>query len=395
MMPVQRSAATLCAAIRRFDPEASRLTAGCWLVGGTVRDLALGLEPHDLDIGCLDAPAEARRFARQTKGRLVDLGRERFTTFRVVVRGRAWDFSELLDGDLRADLGRRDFTINAVGLRAIEPRIEDPFGGLDDLDSRTLRMVHEANLLDDPLRLLRGVRLAAAFALDLDRATRDAIARHARQMADVAPERVTQEMRKLLELPARARAADLLHSSGLDAHLLGTPIPPGLSSRLERLHSSDPRVAWAVLLGGWGRDSIAELAARWKWSHNDRDFVASLRVLVEDFERSSDVERNAILLHDAGLEISEASVAVLRAEGHDDQAERIERLLRERADRLFDLDPLLDGNEIGVLTRIPPGPRIGQLRRGLVEAQIRGEVRSREEAVQWIHAQLETKASDR
>src|SRR5689334_826508 len=91
---------------RRF-PALAQLGEHCYVVGGAIRDLLLGLEPADADVACLE-PLTA---ARSLDGRLVRLGdEEHLSAYRVVLPEHVYDFAALLDGDLATDLARRDFT---------------------------------------------------------------------------------------------------------------------------------------------------------------------------------------------------------------------------------------------------------------------------------------------
>ena len=99
--------------------------------------------------------------------------------YRVVRAGRVFDFSERVGVTLDDDLARRDFTINAMALDLSLPAIHDPFGGRGDLASGIVRMVNEQNLEDDPLRLLKGVRMAVQCSFDIEPATVQAIRKRA------------------------------------------------------------------------------------------------------------------------------------------------------------------------------------------------------------------------
>ncbi len=146
--------------------------ADAYLVGGSLRDALLGLHVADLDIAVGgDALTLARTLADRVHGAFVVLDAERGVA-RVVadsVDGRAHlDIARLQGGSLQADLGRRDFTVNAIALplKAApssdwQEQVVDPSEGRDDLADRRLRLVSPTALADDPARLLRAVRIAA------------------------------------------------------------------------------------------------------------------------------------------------------------------------------------------------------------------------------------------
>ena len=96
---------------------------------------------------------------------------------RLVLGNWTIDLARQDGDDLKADLLRRDYRINAIGLTlTTEPKLLDPSGGIADLRDQRITAVHEQNLLDDPLRLLRALRLAAELSMTIDEATLEMIA---------------------------------------------------------------------------------------------------------------------------------------------------------------------------------------------------------------------------
>lgn len=173
----------LGAAIAAAHPEleAVRQAAGeeaVYLVGGAVRDLLLGRGRADVDLVVVgDAAALAARLGAET------VEHERFATAKVQVDGHEIDIAtarretypepgalpQIEPADsIEADLGRRDFTVNAMAipLRG-EPELIDPYGGRDDLQAGVLRVLHEGSFVDDPTRALRAARYAARFGFTL------------------------------------------------------------------------------------------------------------------------------------------------------------------------------------------------------------------------------------
>ena len=167
---------------------ATDLGVELWAVGGAIRDLAAGIEPAELDLACGESSAT---LAAATAARLRNGGGEaptvhrepRFATARIELRGRRIDLAELRSeryprpgalpevrsgATIEEDLGRRDFSVNAVALGVAGPRrgeLLDPFGGLEDLAARRLRALHAGSFRDDATRLWRGARYAAALGL--------------------------------------------------------------------------------------------------------------------------------------------------------------------------------------------------------------------------------------
>ena len=150
-----------------------------WLVGGAIRDRALGRATGDLDVVVDGDPAEAARAIASAAGRAACFAlSEEFGAWRVSARDSSWqvDVERLRDGSLEADLALRDFTVNAIAEPIAGGEPIDPLGGLEDLSAGRLRMVAPRAFADDPLRVLRLARIAVE--LDLHPSPRPC-ARHA------------------------------------------------------------------------------------------------------------------------------------------------------------------------------------------------------------------------
>ncbi len=199
-----------------------------YLVGGAIRDAALGRPVADLDLACAGARTLAAAVARSFKGTLVTLDPDN-AVYRLVLppaRGRALkqiDVAEILGRDIGEDLKRRDFTVNAVALglkTALPPAVPesdflDPRGGLADLRRGVLRVEDDKPFKDDPLRLLRAFRVAAQAGLTIEAETKALIRKHRRLIADPAGERVQAELLALLAAPGAAARLREMDECGL------------------------------------------------------------------------------------------------------------------------------------------------------------------------------------
>jgi tRNA nucleotidyltransferase/poly(A) polymerase len=196
-------------------PELAK-TAGVWLVGGAVREFLLGRHTGDLDFAVQgDGAAMGRRVAHDLAAAYYDLDRERGAG-RVIWtdpagRRRMLDFASLRGADLAADLAARDFTVNALAVPLAGPfEILDPTGGLEDLRRKVLRVCRESAIRDDPVRALRGVRLAVDLGLHIESTTRDRIRVDGRAMGRIAPERIRDELVRILSASRPGRALRVL-----------------------------------------------------------------------------------------------------------------------------------------------------------------------------------------
>jgi tRNA nucleotidyltransferase (CCA-adding enzyme) len=185
----------------------------------------LGSKP-DLDLVVpTDALDLCRQLSRRHGGSTVVLDAER-SIARLAIRGWSVDLARQEGPSLEADLRRRDYTVNAIAL-PLEPHaaLLDPTGGLGHLQERALVAVSEANLLDDPLRLLRGLRLASELGFELEARTWAWIQQHHGRIATVAGERVLAELEKLAGAPQGQRGLQ----QTLHCGLLQPWAPPGTS----------------------------------------------------------------------------------------------------------------------------------------------------------------------
>lgn len=181
-----------------------------YLVGGWIRDRLLGLLCHDLDFAVDgDALSLARRLADELRGAYVVLDAERGAARVVVSCGGVQtlvDLTRLQGPDILADLAGRDFTVNAMAVEVGEldapgATLMDPYGGLWDLEAGVLRMVSPTAFQDDPLRILRAVRLAGALGMTVEPGTEQAMATAAPLLTRPSGERVRDELAQILVLP--------------------------------------------------------------------------------------------------------------------------------------------------------------------------------------------------
>jgi poly(A) polymerase len=196
-----------------------------FLVGGSVRELALGRGVQDLDLAVSAQTLEVARDLAEALGGTYVLLDEAERTARVVWQGEILDLAEFRAPSLAGDLKARDFTVNAlaVDLQAVlgqEPlELIDPCGGLADLSRGRLRLVAPENFRDDPLRLLRAYRFAATHGFEITPETTDAIHDLAPEFSRVAGERVHQELFLLLKAPRAYPVLEAMAAVGLLAQV--------------------------------------------------------------------------------------------------------------------------------------------------------------------------------
>ena len=352
----------------RWPLPLSALPADAVLVGGAVRDAALGRleDAPDLDLVVADgAIALAEQLARHHRGSCVVLDAERDIA-RLVLRGWTIDLARREGPDLTSDLARRDYSVNAIALPlAPGSTVVDPHGGLEHLRHRTLVAIAETNLLDDPLRLLRGVRLAAELHFSIAEPTRTWIQRHAARLAMVAGERVLAELEKLATTPSghtglqQAWELGLLNPWGAKP-AEGLFLPPlceasaatlGLAPQEQASALPIARLAW--LLDGRAVEQL-------KGSRRLQQRCGVLRhwwqaLAGRPLDQLEEPARLALHEH-----LASDFPALVLGLNPEDARQALERW-RDPADPLFHPRAPLDGRQLQQALALQPGPALGQL----------------------------------
>jgi tRNA nucleotidyltransferase (CCA-adding enzyme) len=273
---------------------------GAWIVGGCVRDHLLGRTVNDWDICTSARPRELMKYFPKVIPTGIDHGtvtvvrdhaHYEVTTLRGeegYTDGRRPDKVFFLN-DVREDLARRDFTVNAIAYDPLGRVLVDPFHGLDDLKLRVLRAVGVATqrFQEDGLRILRGARFVAALEFDLDPVTEAAMAECVSVFRKVSAERVRDEWVKAMKAVSPSRAFRVMLRTGiLDA------VCPDLAALApsdmweHTLHTVDaaPRgsmVRFAALLmhlreGDSNIEAAETWMKSWRFSNEERSTIVHL-----------------------------------------------------------------------------------------------------------------------
>jgi poly(A) polymerase len=295
-----------------------------WLVGGAVRDRLLGRPVDDVDVAVVGDPRKAaRRIARETGGAAFQLSGA-FGAWRVVGAEHTWhvDLVSLRDADIEADLAARDFTINAMAEPLSGGELLDPHGGQADLAARVVRMVSPGALVEDPLRALRAVRLVTELDLELDPATGAAVAANAHGIAEVAPERVFGELKRVLTADRARAGLALMDEFGLLEEVLPELVPlKGVEQNV--FHHLDVYEHTLEVL-----EAVASLE---RGEHGDDIAALLAEPLADELTRGGGM-RFAALLHDAAKpqtrgELPDGRVTFV---GHDEAGADLARAVLRR-----------------------------------------------------------------
>jgi Poly A polymerase head domain len=321
-----------------------------WVVGGAVRDELLGREIVDLDIACREPKPAARAYAQRSGGAPFPLS-ERHGAWRVALEdGRTVDFTPLRNG-IEDDLATRDFTINAIAVPLAQGEPVDPYGGRADLEAKVVRAVSPRVFTDDPLRLLRAVRLEDELGFRLDSETEELVREHAGLVTQPAGERTLTELVRLSEDGYR-RADEL----GLLAPLEGS------SAGLDRPALVDRPAFRLVAVFG-------EALRRFPVSNETKRYA---RALLRAERPEGGSARSIHRFRRATEPWAEDAIVFV---GAPELADAV-REARESEPS----EPLLRGDELG----LPPGPEIGRLLERIAEERAAGTISTREEGLDLV-----------
>ncbi|MGZ6745586.1 MAG: CCA tRNA nucleotidyltransferase [Nocardioides sp.] len=444
---------------RRFADAGHELS----LVGGPVRDAMLGRHHNDLDFTTSARPEQTERLLKGWAEAIWDMGRAfgtigcrkgewqvEITTYRSESydpssRKPDVDFGDSLDGDL----GRRDFTVNAMAVRLPGREVEDPYGGVVDLAHRVLRTpgAPEDSFSDDPLRMMRAARFAAQLGFTVAPEVVSAMTAMAERIEIISAERVRDELVKLVCAPYPRLGLTLLVETGLAERVL--PELPALALErdehhrhkdvyehtltvLEQAIDLEPRLPregpdfvsrFAALMHDVGKPRTRRFVddGTVTFHHHDvvgakitRKRMKALRFSNDDIDAVSRLVELHLRFHgygsgewtdsavrryvrDAGDQLERLHV-LTRADcttRNQRKADRLRRTydeLEERIARLSEeeelasLRPDLDGNQIMAVLGIGPGREVGQAYQHLLELRMDHGPMSAEDAEAALRA---------
>jgi tRNA nucleotidyltransferase (CCA-adding enzyme) len=471
------------ARIIRAEPRVCRSEPRAYLVGGFPRDAALGLRSKDADLEVFGIPPE----------RLETLLKHRYPG-KVGCVGKAFCIFKLhLASDVELDISvprreskrgpghtgfhvegdpdmsleeaarRRDFTINAMAVDPLDCHFFDPFGGLEDLQARVLRVVDRERFGDDPLRVYRGVGFAARFGLQVEPGTMELMAQMVARgdLAELSRERITTEIKKLLLKSERPSVGfELMVQLGIIARhypelqaLRGVPQDPEWHPEgdvwthtmqvLDQAACIVRRPEWGfdeeeklqVLLGALCHDLGKPATTRWR-RHRGVERLCALghpeagrqpaQSLLSRWTFGLAIERGALALTARHMAPGQLYGQLQRGEMSPEQyanavrkllksihpvswrvllagceadfrgrglpgqekavfaaGEMLARTVQTRGLEDEAVRPLLRGRDL-LARGVAPGPEVGRLLRQIEEARDRGEIRTREEALQLL-----------
>ena len=373
----------------------SAFPADAALVGGAVRDALLNrLGPApDLDLVVAEgAIALCKTLSKRFGGSPVVLDAER-DIGRLVIRGWSVDLARREGQSLADDLQRRDYSVNAMALPlAQRDQLVDPHGGLEHLQRRQLVALAERNLLDDPLRLLRGLRLASELEFELDDTTTGWIQRHRDRLSSVAGERVLAELEKLCQSPQGQQGLQRCLDWGLLAPCPAlAPLTPLTAEQASSRGLSDqecqealPLARMAAVLDGTGLQQL-------KSSRKLQQRVQRLRHWQQRLGAQNPAEHAEALEEAERLQLHRdlsSDLPALLLHWPAPAAKAWLRRWRDPEDRLFHPRAAINGDQLQQELGLKASPQLGSLLQFLMLerafGRLDGTAEALERARQWL-----------
>ncbi len=357
------------------------LPPGTALVGGSVRDglLHKSSKQPDLDFVIpINAIKFSENLSKKINATFIKLDENRDIA-RLVINGWTLDFARQVGENLTEDLLKRDFRINAIALRFKEqPEIFDPTGGIDDLKSKKIVAISEKNLLDDPLRILRGFRLMCELDFKIEKKTKKFLKDNVDQLSNVAPERIKMEILKIVH----SKWNSSIWKTYLELQLLKKWNEANLSSiELKRkdIYSNKPYLGSALskLVFLLSDESLSKLT----FSKNEIKRCKNLRFWVHKINNlglDNLSEDDRFQLHIDLEEDLPSLILFLK----DKYASTWLKRWGDPSDPLFHPSTPFDGYMLQQTLKIPPGPFLGELMRHLSKEKAYGRFFTNQEALE-------------
>lgn len=407
-----------------------------YFAGGCVRDMVMGIEPHDFDIATSARPEEIKKLFPRTSsvgaafGVILlhrDAGDFEVATFRADAPSSDGRHPESVTFcSAREDVLRRDFTINGMFYDPESKQVLDWVRGQEDIRARTIRAIGDPDLRfeEDKLRLLRAVRFAARFDYSIEGKTYDAICRTAPRLGEVSLERIRDELVRIFTGSHAGRGLRLMHDMGLLQPILpevealsGVEQPPQFHPEgdvmehtcmmLDEARSPSTELAMALLLHDIGKPSTQSFRERIRFDEHDAageviagDICRRLRFSNEQIERIVSLVGNHMrfgIVQKMKLSTLKRLLALPHFEEHLElhcldclashrKLDNYEFLIRRRqelSEEEIAPVPLINGYDL-IEMGFKPGPIFQQILDAAMDEQLEGRLTDRESAVEWV-----------
>ena len=415
-----------------------------YFAGGCVRDFLMRQRAVDIDIATTARPEEIEKLFSKT----IPVGRQ-FGVMVVVEQGTAFEVATFrreggyYDGRHPAEVSftvpeedarRRDFTVNGLFYDPFEKKILDYVGGQADIQKRVIRAIGDPyeRFEEDKLRLLRAVRFASSLGFEIEAKTWKAVREKAVKIAEVSPERIREELVKILTRPNPARGFKLLSESGLMKRVLpeveamkGCEQPPEYHPEgdvfvhtgllLEKMGEPSPLLALSAVFHDVGKPVTFSLKeGRIKFYEHapigadmTRKIMKRLRFSNDEIEAVSECVANHMKFADVQkmrsgklkqfvsrptfpVELELHKIDCQASHGKLDNYQFLQKKIVEYAAEDLKPKPLINGNDL-IAMGMTPGPGMKPLLEEIYTLQLEGQFKDREECLAWIRKRLQSK----
>ncbi len=379
------------------------------LAGGCVRDMLLKRSPQDYDVATDAVPDRVCSLFRRTRRVGAQFGVVLVRQVGVWIEVATFrSDSHYEDGrhpvtvtfsDPEQDAKRRDFTINGMFLDPITDEVIDYVDGLSDLRQGVVRTIGEPRdrFAEDHLRLIRAVRFAQRLQYQIEPDTFEAIKEHAPKLQFVSPERIREELERILADLHRADAVRQLAETGLIQHLwTGADwSEERVTLAVDALGALPDHPAPATCLAGlllpWDTGEVGRICRALRCSNSLRSQVTWLCGHLPDVtaEREPTLADLKLLMHNPLFpELLALGRAILTARGQSTEpVERLAARAKTVPEDQIHPDPFVRGEDL-IALGLKPGPVFKDLLDRAYRAQLEGEIRTRSDALAWLRCQV-------
>jgi poly(A) polymerase len=407
-----------------------------YFAGGCVRDRLMKRSPKDYDVATDAKPSQVIKLFDKTiaVGKafgvvvvIIDGQRIEVTTFRTegpYSDGRRPD--NIKYGSRNEDVYRRDFTINGLLYDPIKRELVDLVRGRDDIKKKVIRTIGEPEerFREDKLRMMRTIRFAVELGFFLEPKTRRAISSLAHQITQISPERIREELKRILISPLRYKGIELLDSSGLLKEILPEVIrmkgvkqpvqfhPEGdvyihTLAVLKHLRNPSFELAFATLLHDIGKPDTFMITDRIRFHEHERIgqemaerickrfrlsnleteticWIISRHLVFKDIDKMRKSTLKRLFGHPAYPQLAELHRADRLGSDMDLKPYYIAgRLYRALSKEELKPKPLINGNDL-IDLGFKPGPIFSKILKTIEEAQLEKEITSKKEALKLV-----------
>lgn len=401
-LSIQDAALSVVKRLREHEHQA-------FWAGGSVRDMLLGREPTDIDVATDARPDTIIKLFTRT--------RKVGAKFGVVMvrQGPHWVEIATFRSDLdyrdgrhpekvvfttaEEDAQRRDFTINGLFYDPIDKRVIDYVGGRKDLEAGVIRAIGDParRFAEDHLRMLRAVRFSARLGFPIEGGTAAAIREQAEHLSRISPERIREELERMLVHPSRADAVRQIAELGLLGHLWPNGCwPPGRAEASVRVLGNLPEKAgfvlsMAALLSEHPLAEVPRVPRDLRCSNQQSDRIAWLIEHIDEIHHAEALclpAMKLLIANEAFDELLDLHKAVCLARGLPLDGNEIARQRKASIPpEEVAPPPLVTGDDL-IAAGLEPGPRFREILDRLYDEQLDNQLTSRDQAMERMRELL-------